>query len=269
MKYTVNDLKKYLGISPETVRHYRNLGLITPEQDLGNNYYYYSDWDAFQLFFIRRYRSLDLSISDVKSIQGGITDEEQLNLLKDRERTLSEQIEMLSVDLEHTKQIHHFMEMTIRNQGLVEVVNWEDDFYAIYLLGKGIKKPDSALIQSWIQYMPFTYLTLSIPADQLNDYTRNKPYDVQIGLACVDSVRKLKNIPVSRDVEIIKGSLSVRTFISVENPFVITPHDIQKMLSYVREHNYRFINHSSGWIMVNDYSGRSIRCEVLLRVAIG
>ena len=268
MKYTVNDLKKNLGINPETTRHYRNIGLIMPEKDPDNGYYYYSDWDAFQLLFIRRYRNMNFSIDDVQAIKDGVSTEDQLMSLKNRAEELERQIEALSIDLDHTRQICQYLEMTIRKQGTVEIINWEDDFYALYLLGKGCRKPKQILLLEWIRMMPYTYPTISIPADQLNDFERTEPYDVQIGLACVDRVRKQKKIPIDDSVERIRGSLSVRTFITLDNPFDIRPYDIRAMLDYVREHNYRFAQHSTGWIMINDYSSGQMKCMVILRVAI-
>lgn len=269
MKYTIHALTNQLGISQETIRHYRNMGLITPEKDPENGYFYYDDWDAFQLLFIRRYRSMDMSLGEVQNIMDGQSVEEQLRILEKREELLQKQIALLEADLDHTRQIAGYMQMTMDKQGLVEVINWKDDFSAVYMLGKGCRKVPQELLQPWLDRMPYTYPTLKIPMEQLNDRERTAPYDVQIGLGCIESIREQQKLEITQPVETIPGGLSIRTFISVENPFQICPADIEAMRRYVYAHNYRFINNSSGWIMVTDYSKDKTICQILLRVRIG
>jgi DNA-binding transcriptional MerR regulator len=269
MKYTIHELTKQLGISQETIRHYRNLGLIMPERDSENGYFYYDDWDAFQLLFIKRYRSMDLSLGDVQNILDGKPAQEQLHWLQEKESSLERQIAMLEADLEHTQRIVTYMQMTMDKQGVVELVNWTDDFFALYVLGNGCKPVSKEIIQPWIAKMPYTYPTVKIPMEQLNDVDRTEPYDVQIGLACIEKTRRQQGLEICDAVEIIPGGLSIRTFISVENPFVIYPKDIEDMRRYVYNHNYQFINNSSGWIMVTDYSQNKAICQILLRVRIG
>lgn len=269
MKYTIHALAKKLGITQETIRHYKNLGLLQPEQDQLNGYYYYDDMDAIQALSIRRYRSMELSVGGVNDVMKGFSAREQLGWLKQREDALSHQIELLQHDLEHTQEIRHFMEMTIENQGTVELVNWPEDFSALYLLGGKAGLSPEAIVREWVEAMPYTYLTLKIPREQLADGSRSEPYESEIGLGCISKYRSRLNLSASPPVQTVPGGLSVRTFIAVDDPFHIMPKQLEPMRRYVAEHNFRFLNHSTGWILVTDYSGTKKKYLILVRVRIG
>lgn len=268
MKYTIHALAKKLGITQETIRHYKNLGLLQPERDALNGYYYYDDMDAIQALSIRRYRSMELSVGGVNSVMSGFSAREQLGWLSQREEALSRQIELLQHDLEHTQEIRHFMEMTIENQGMVELVNWQEDFSALYLLGGKAGPAPEKMVREWVEAMPYTYLTLKIPLEQLADRSRKEPYETQIGLGCISKYRSRLNLSARPPVQTVPGGLSIRTFIAVDDPFCITREQLEPMLKYVEEHNFRFLNHSTGWILVTDYSGKNKTYLILIRVRI-
>lgn len=268
MKYTIHSLSRILGVTQETIRHYKNLGLIMPEQDPVNGYYYYDNTDAIQTLSIRRYRSMESSMNHVHDVINGHTAQDQLTWLKQREHDLKHQIELLQTDLEHTQQIYTYMNMTLEKQGNIELVDWKDDFGALYLLGKNVVPAPEAQIKQWADSMPYTYLTLKIPKEQLQDEQRTTPYDVQIGLGCISKYRKELALDESDPVQIVPGGLSIRTFIATDDPFSIHPSQLDPMLRYIREHNFQIPYHSTGWILVTDYSATKKKYFILIRVRI-
>lgn len=268
MKYTIHMLATRLGITQETIRHYKNLGLLSPERNPDNGYYYYDDLDAVRALSVRRYRSMELSINGVHDIINGRSAESQLAWLEEKEQELSHRIEILQHDLRHTREIHHYMEMTIANQGAVELVNWKDDFSALYLLGDGIGDIPGELVKQWVDAMPYTYLTLSIPKEQLMDFSRTENYDVRVGMGCIARYRDQLGLSTQPPVKTVAGGLSIRTFISVDDPFCISPQQLAPMLSYVREHRFRFADDSTGWILVTDYSQKEAKYLVLIRIRL-
>lgn len=69
MKYTAKILCEFLNINRETLRHYEKMGLIHPEIDKKNKYRYYNDLDVETIAECRKYRSLDLSIQEIREIK--------------------------------------------------------------------------------------------------------------------------------------------------------------------------------------------------------
>lgn len=68
MNLTANEISKALNISTETIRYYVREGLITPQRNKNNNYYEYSSEDLLKLTDILFYRSMSLTIPDIRSI---------------------------------------------------------------------------------------------------------------------------------------------------------------------------------------------------------
>ena len=268
MKYTIHALAGKLGITQETIRHYKNLGLLSPEQNPENGYYYYDELDAVRALSVRRYRSMDLSIGGVHDIINGRSAKSQLVWLEEKEQELSRQIEMLQHDRQHIREIHHYMEMTIANQGAVELVNWKDDFSALYLLGENIEDVPEGLAKQWVDAMPYTYLTLCIPREQLMDFSRTEKYDVRVGMGCIARYRDMLGLSVQPPVKTVPGGLSIRTFVAVDDLFCIYPKQLAPMISYVREHRFRFTDSSTGWILVTDYSQKKAKYLVLIRARL-
>src|SRR5665647_1107461 len=65
---TVSELAKRAGMTAETVRHYTRSGLLTPQRQKQNGYYYYGDSDLVRLLFIRKARLLGFGLDDVTEI---------------------------------------------------------------------------------------------------------------------------------------------------------------------------------------------------------
>ena len=68
MYLSVGEISKALGISNETIRHYVQEGLIAPRKNPENNYWEYSSDDFIRLSDVLFYRSVGLSIKEIKSI---------------------------------------------------------------------------------------------------------------------------------------------------------------------------------------------------------
>ncbi len=73
MEYlTVGEVAKALKISSETIRHYVNEGLLFPKKDEGNSYFYYSSEDVLKITDILFYRSMGLTIQQIKIIMNNL-----------------------------------------------------------------------------------------------------------------------------------------------------------------------------------------------------
>jgi DNA-binding transcriptional MerR regulator len=64
--YTTKEIHDTFGIGRETLRHYENMGLLHPHINPGNGYREYGYWDMGTLVDILKYRSIGLSLDEVK-----------------------------------------------------------------------------------------------------------------------------------------------------------------------------------------------------------
>lgn len=88
MYLSVGEISKILGISTETIRHYVQEGIITPHKNTANNYWEYSSDDFIRLTDVLFYRSMGLSVKEIKTIMGGTPIEELGDIIKIRRAEL-------------------------------------------------------------------------------------------------------------------------------------------------------------------------------------
>ena len=64
----IGEAAKRTGVSAANIRYYEKEGLLEPALREGNDYRLYSNADLHRLRFIRRCRSLDMSLDEVRSL---------------------------------------------------------------------------------------------------------------------------------------------------------------------------------------------------------
>ena len=72
MRLTVGEISKVLGLTTENIRYYVREGLIKPEKNKDNNYWEYSSDDVMYISDILFYRSMGISIDNIRKIFSGI-----------------------------------------------------------------------------------------------------------------------------------------------------------------------------------------------------
>jgi len=108
---TIQQLAKLAGITPRALRHYHQIGLLTPARVGANGYRYYDDADALRLQQILLYRELGMPLDEIQSIvsqEGYQVDQ----ALKDYQDRLIRQI----THLEHLVQIVEDTRLLIKGE---------------------------------------------------------------------------------------------------------------------------------------------------------
>lgn len=99
MFLTVGEISKALGISVETIRHYVNEGLIKPKKNEENNYYYYSSEDFLRMTDVLFYRSMGLTIKEIKVIMDNLPLEKIGDIIRERRGELVKTIKECTDEL--------------------------------------------------------------------------------------------------------------------------------------------------------------------------
>src|SRR5512147_2070327 len=68
--FTVKQLSKLAGVTPRTLHHYDEIGLLKPSRVGDNGYRYYGEESLLKLQQILFYRELDIPLEDIKKIMG-------------------------------------------------------------------------------------------------------------------------------------------------------------------------------------------------------
>lgn len=95
-KLTIGELAELFGVSTDTLRYYEKAGILSSQKNDDNGYRYYSNEEVIVLMDILFFRSMKLSIKDIKQIitKMGIADIKKLlyqnqRLIEDRIRELT------------------------------------------------------------------------------------------------------------------------------------------------------------------------------------
>lgn len=66
----VSELARSAGVSPDTVRYYAQIGLLTPEKDRANGYRRFGGGDLSRLRFIQSAKQLGFQLDEIAEILG-------------------------------------------------------------------------------------------------------------------------------------------------------------------------------------------------------
>ena len=119
--FTVKQLSKLAGITPRTLHHYDEIGLLKPSRVGDNGYRYYGEDAVLRLQQILFYRELDIPLDDIKKIMGR-RDYDVMGALQSHKEALSKQavrINRLIQTVDNT--INHLKgNKTMSNENLFE-----------------------------------------------------------------------------------------------------------------------------------------------------
>jgi MerR family transcriptional regulator, thiopeptide resistance regulator len=119
--YTVKQLSQLAGVTPRTLHHYDEIGLLKPSRVGENGYRYYGEESVLRLQQILFYRELDMPLEDIKKIMGR-RDFDVLGALYSHKEALHKQVARLNrliTTVDNT--IHHLKGTTIMSEkGLFE-----------------------------------------------------------------------------------------------------------------------------------------------------
>ncbi len=115
--YTSGQLAIMGNVGRKTLRLYREEGLLIPSMtNEENGYHYYDESQLETLEKIKRYRSINLSLFEIKKILNGEEDEKEIITckIKETDKSLNNMKEMISEINTATTQIHEEEEVDIR-----------------------------------------------------------------------------------------------------------------------------------------------------------
>jgi MerR family transcriptional regulator, thiopeptide resistance regulator len=125
--YTVKQLSTLAGVTPRTLHHYDEIGLLKPESVGENGYRYYGEKSMLRLQQILFYRELDMPLDEIKKIMGR-RDFDVLAALESHKLDLQKRISRLEHLIETVdKTILHLKgENTMSPKGLFEGFSEEE-----------------------------------------------------------------------------------------------------------------------------------------------
>ena len=261
----INHMAKYSGVNSETIRKYRDRGLLHPEQNPENGYYEYSNADFLHLLYIRKLRGAGLSLDtiaatcetgDSATILAGyrktIRDlEEQIRQIKRREM-------MLDLTARH-------YERDAEAYGTVRLIDAFDVKYDCYF---GKKAPDEAM-RFWIQNVDLFTLVVCIDQKWFVP-TRSLPERVplRIGLGTYQCVMDEVEIPIPEGIQIFPVGRYVSFFLEVDDLDTVSGKKLDPVRDFLREQNLVPLRDSTAYLYRVDTVKKTPRFIFCVRILV-
>lgn len=224
----INELARLSGVNPETIRMYRQKGLLHPAR-LDNGYFDYSDYNLYELLFVRKLRDANLGLETIANFykeetQAGTLKAmaQEMNALDDAIRELEQRKKQLMATL------GHYVLFRKRQQPVQELkLRSECWFFPL---------EDTA--QQWLKHRELLFTGIFIAPEQLAAPQGRVPYTLWLGIYTEDLKRhKLHLPPQARKMP--AGTYLV-SFIEARTDGTIDAAQLRPMAAYAAEHHYRF-----------------------------
>lgn len=109
MGYHIGEVAGFLDITPDSIRFYEKEGIIRPKKNPANGYREYSFEDISRLSDILFYRNVDFSIGDIRKIVNGVSSEEMLTIIREKEQDVSKTLAFyrnLLIKMQNWEKLH-------------------------------------------------------------------------------------------------------------------------------------------------------------------
>lgn len=228
----VKKLAKLSNIHPETIRMYRQLGLLSPLQH-ANGYYDYSIADFSSLVYLRKLREYGMSLEDIRVYESSVTPEVMVNMLEEEEETLTKQIAHLK-DMKRFLRLEkrHVIESAEVGKESVQVIQSLDekvDFYGDEVIFEALGELD---------FKDF-YLTsttcLHISKEVLNGPVEDKIIPLQAGIGMYRFMTDRLQMRVPEKASIIPNGKCISQMVSLRSCEEVNVLQLAPMIEYAKK----------------------------------
>ena len=180
--YTIGQIAKSLGISPQLLRHYESLGLLDTQRDEKNQYRTYKTKDTKLLFQTIIYRAMGFSLKKINQMLKEESPREVEYSLDIRINEIQKEIDKLKGIQDEIREYHDSLLSAEARKGLCWIEPDDFEFYRIMKKGSGqsiITETDSLLV-SLHKKVPYVRQGFTLSLDMLQD--PRAPFDYQYGI---------------------------------------------------------------------------------------
>ena len=108
---TVSDFAKICGTSRDTLRHYYEKGLLVPYINEENGYHYYASSQIASFYFIKIFKNVGCSLSDINGLINSPSKEEVANAITTRIENINDQMHKLQQNHNSLSIIKHLFDL--------------------------------------------------------------------------------------------------------------------------------------------------------------
>lgn len=221
--YKSGEICQMLGITRETLRHYRNTELVNAAEVSENGYHLFDERAMLNLMLIRFYRSYDILLPEVKRFIQDADLREQTDILGEAMAIIDDRIRELEALKDALARRIRIMEESHVTPPLVQYDPHGREMFLLNIRDAlSSRKADGiAAIRAMAALFPRAHISL---VGGLDDLLARRPMPCKLGFGVIGEIPA--SVPHHGLFQRIPGESCVFARIKVKNPLCIQPDEI-------------------------------------------
>ena len=229
----IHELARLSGVNPETIRMYRQKGLLHPARQ-ANGYFDYSVYNLYELMFVRKLRGANLGLETIASFYAADGQASALRSMAKEIHALEESIRELEQRKKQlTSTLGHYVLFAGQPQQ-VQVLPLRRDCWFLPLE----LEPADGPCRQWMEHADDLFAGIYIDPAHLAQPEQAVPYTLELG-AYVEDLRRLK-LPIPPKARRMPAGIYLVSFVAAETDGTIPGSQLQPMVDYAAAEHYRF-----------------------------
>ena len=260
----IRDLSRLSGVSVESIRKYRERGLLRPACNPDNGYYEYSNADFLNLLYIRKLRGAHLSLD---TIERGCRDGDAESLLSGYRETidsLEEQIRRLRRREKMLRLSYRHYERDAAQLGQICLIDAFGDKYDCYFDRVGL----SPTLSLWIRNIDLFTLVTGIEQRWFEADALPARVPVRIGIGTYGEVLREEGFPIPEEASVFPEGRYAAFTLELDELDAVPRERLEPIRRYLRENGLRPAGGSTAYLYRVDSSGPAPRFVFRMRVGV-
>ena len=260
----INELSRLSGVSPETIRKYRDRGLLNPQRNPENGYYEYSDADFLNLLYIRKLRGSSLSLDMIESTYRSEDAGALLAGYRATIRELEEEIRRLKRREMMLRLSYRHYERDAGNVGDIRLIDAFGVKYDSYF------DPDDhdPVRKLWIDNMDLFTLVVCIDRQYFETGELPERVPLRIGLGTYEGILRETSFPLPENVSVFPEGHYVSFFLELTETDSVPGELLAPVRSFLQEKGLRPLSDSTAYLYRVDRKDEQLRFIFCVRVRV-
>ncbi len=251
------------GVDKETLRFYRDKGLLAPAKKEENGYTCYGIYDFMDLYSILRYRDMEMSIRQAGQLLCGADLDAYEKKLDAQIVGLEEELVRLRRKLFRIRNAKQYLYSARQKDKRIE---YQEEGMALYTLW--LDEASAPGAAGLLTRIPGSYIGIRIPLDELLNGPQGETYRSCIGVGISQPSVKEYAFPVPEEMEYTKPGPVLKYYLRLRDPLRIREEDMEELLAYSRLNGFELIDHTTGYLCGTERRGEERSYYFMIRVRV-
>lgn len=260
----VTELAKLTGLNAETIRKYRERGLLKPRCQPENGYYEYSFLDLLNLLYIRKLRGANLSLDTIASTYTGGDPESLLAGYRSTIEALDEQIRILTRRRRMLMLTYRHYERDAAAGESVRLIESFGDKYDCYF-GNTLDDPAQ---KWWVENVDLFTLVVGIERRYFEQEELPGQVPIRIGLGTYEPILKENSAPLPERYQLFPQGTYASFFLEVEDLDSVPGEALQPVRTFLSREHLRPLGDTTAYLYRVDDRDGVLRFIFCMRIQV-